>query len=464
MSRNTALLIAFLGIIALARCQSPTPPNPTPDPNFHCPGKEESLHPHPTDCHKFYECSNGDAYLFRCDGNLYFDPSTGMCDWPENVDCKASPTSRMKRPLELSECLGKGNYSCTDNGAWPHEELCEYYYDCWEGAATLCRCIDGYLFDLEWRGCNYPEMVDCGDRINPGTAPTPAPKTTTTAGTGPTQPSDDFVCPKDEGLFPNPKDCSTYYQCNEGYPFLEDCPPDLVFNPRTLYCDYLENVPECNGNPATTTTTPKTSPPTGTPGPTPPGDDFVCPKDEGLFPNPKDCSTYYQCNAGHAFLEDCPPDLVFNPRTENCDYLENVPECNGNPVTTTTTPKPNPPTGSPDPTTELPTSSPPVTGQPPTTAPPGEFTCPGKDGLYPNPADCFTYYVCVAGDSVLIACPDGRASFSGWCSLDYNFARVDFTKTSFLAKAWGLAVHHSTNMIYVAYRENDQITMLDNGL
>ncbi|CAG7716047.1 unnamed protein product [Allacma fusca] len=243
MSRNTALLIAFLGIIALARCQSPTPPNPTPDPNFHCPGKEESLHPHPTDCNKFYECSNGDAYLLHCDG-------------------------------------------------------------------------------------------------------------------------------------------------------------DLVFNPRIEMCDYLENVPECNGNPATTTTTPKPNPPTGTPGPTPPSDDFVCPKDEGLFPNPKDCSTYYQCNAGHAFLEDCPPDLVFNPRTENCDYLENVPECNGNPATTTTR-KPNPPS---DPTT---------------VSPPEEFTCPGKDGLYPNPADCFTYYVCVAGDSVLIACPDGLAFNPKTLSCDY---------------------------------------------
>ncbi|CAG7822498.1 unnamed protein product, partial [Allacma fusca] len=130
---------------------------------------------------------------------------------------KTHDKTPLKTPLKhipLQECLGKGNFSCTDNGAYPHEELCEYYYDCWEGQATLCRCTDELLFDLVYDGCNYPEQVDCGDRVRPGTGPTPPPKASTQPGTGPTQPGGDFVCPKDEGLFPNPKDCSTYYQCN----------------------------------------------------------------------------------------------------------------------------------------------------------------------------------------------------------------------------------------------------------
>ncbi|CAG7718305.1 unnamed protein product [Allacma fusca] len=243
-----------------------------------------------------------------------------------------------KKHIQDQECLGKGNYSCTDNGAYPHEELCEYYYLCWEGQSTLCRCTDELLYDLEYDGCNYPELVECGDRVRPGTGPTPPPKKTTLPGTGPTQPGDDFVCPKDEGLFPNPKDCSTYYQCNGGYAFLEECPPTLVFNPRTLNCDYLENVPECNGSlPPSTTKKPGPSteipdPPSEIPTEEPPATtdppgEFVCSGKDGLYPNPKDCFTYYVCAAGDAVLIPCPDGLAFNPKTYTCDYPDQVPGC-----------------------------------------------------------------------------------------------------------------------------------------
>ncbi|CAG7734282.1 unnamed protein product [Allacma fusca] len=46
-------------------------------------------------------------------------------------------------------------------------------------------------------------------------------------------------------------------------------------------------------------------------------------------------------------------------------------------------------------------------------------------------------------------------------TLDYNFARLGFTKTAFFAKAWGLAVHRSTNTIYIADRDNHFITIVD---
>jgi len=72
---------------------------------------------------------------------------------------------------------------------------------------------------------------------------------------------------------------------------------------------------------------------------------FAC-KDEGFFPNPKDCKKYFWCldsgpaNLGlvaHAFT--CPSGLVFNQQTEGCDYAEKV-GCRRGVARTTATPTP----------------------------------------------------------------------------------------------------------------------------
>lgn len=83
---------------------------------------------------------------------------------------------------------------------------------------------------------------------------------------------------------------------------------------------------------------------------------FTC-KDEGFFPNPKDCRTYFWCldsgpaNLGivaHSFT--CPSGLLFNTATEGCDYPDKVACKNKKPAkqsaaststTTTTTMRPS---------------------------------------------------------------------------------------------------------------------------
>ncbi|XP_043794120.1 proline-rich receptor-like protein kinase PERK9 [Apis laboriosa] len=50
------------------------------------------------------------------------------------------------------------------------------------------------------------------------------------------------TCPEENGedvvLLPNPDDCSTFYECNEGKPFLMECSPGLEYNPELRVCDY----------------------------------------------------------------------------------------------------------------------------------------------------------------------------------------------------------------------------------
>jgi len=251
---NTKFVVLFLGVLGLAAGQTENPITPTPDPSFKCP-TEEGFYSHPKDCAAFYECSGFNAWLLRCDGELLWNQAIEMCDWPQNVNCNSSAQAAavVRKQPKGQEIIGPGDYNCTENGAFPHEELCEYYYDCWEGYASLGRCTEGYLFDLTYMGCNYPNSVDCGDRIrpngttNPTTTSTTTKRTTTTRlpGTGSTEPGGEFVCPDEFGLYPNPVDCYTFYQCAEYVAFLNECPAPLVFNPELSICDHKVNVPSC---------------------------------------------------------------------------------------------------------------------------------------------------------------------------------------------------------------------------
>lgn len=59
---------------------------------------------------------------------------------------------------------------------------------------------------------------------------TPNKNMTTTIFTPPVE----FVCPSDNGLYPNPEDCKTFYQCTGGKPYLKVrfSPENLSFDPQ----------------------------------------------------------------------------------------------------------------------------------------------------------------------------------------------------------------------------------------
>ncbi|EFX82205.1 hypothetical protein DAPPUDRAFT_316840 [Daphnia pulex] len=51
----------------------------------------------------------------------------------------------------------------------------------------------------------------------------------------------------DDYIFPNPEDCTTFYLCSNGTPYLYNCPSGLVYNDAIIQCDYPYNVsPPCN--------------------------------------------------------------------------------------------------------------------------------------------------------------------------------------------------------------------------
>lgn len=45
-----------------------------------------------------------------------------------------------------------------------------------------------------------------------------------------------------------------------------------------------------------------------------------CPKMDGIFPNSANCSTFYFCVDGTAYLQECPQGLVFDENNVKCDF------------------------------------------------------------------------------------------------------------------------------------------------
>lgn len=240
------LAIGFLA--STCGAQQTWPTEPTPSSEFECPNRDEGFYRHPTDCGAYYHCTNGYAWYMECSPGLYFNPETNLCDWPWNVDCENEATTEEAEVRDFSETQ---DFECDPevNGAFPHEEDCQKYYDCWNGTATLLSCSDLMLFDLKYAGCNFAQDVDCGNRTRPGGVPTqkPPPEPTTPAGPVPTE-EPGFECPKPEGLFEDPEDCASFYQCYGEISWHQRCSPNLYFVEAAQSCDYLENV-DCGDRP-----------------------------------------------------------------------------------------------------------------------------------------------------------------------------------------------------------------------
>lgn len=127
-----------------------------------------------------------------------------------------------------------------------------------------------------------------------------------------------FKCP-DDGLFSDPEDCHMYYKCQNSFSWLMSC-GELVFYPSEQTCDWNRGDICQKARQLGFGTQPQ-------PNPTPSGW-FKCPKPNGSFRDPYDCSVYFVCEDNIAWQQHCPANLVFNPAKDLCDYAIDVqPPC-----------------------------------------------------------------------------------------------------------------------------------------
>lgn len=99
-------------------------------------------------------------------------------------------------------------------------------------------------------------------------------------------------------LFPDPENCAYFYHCLFRRPVQEPCPVGMLFDPIAQSCNYKEFV-SCYS-------------------------DIDCPKKEGLFPHPHDCSKYVNCFDFRPYIQSCPYGLWFDETTSGCQTASTV--------------------------------------------------------------------------------------------------------------------------------------------
>ncbi|KAF2884429.1 hypothetical protein ILUMI_21753 [Ignelater luminosus] len=320
-------------------------------------GQEDDIRlPHKSDCSKFYKCSHGVQYEMDCPHGLHFNPQTKQCDWPYNVNCTTGENEEEKSDSREDNTCPSVEEDPPEDILFPHETDCSKFYKCNLGKKVEMDCPHGLHFNPKTNQCDWPENVNCSSGSNGNNKEN---ENNTENGNNEENGNnkengnggEENKCPsveedpEEDILFPHETDCSKFYKCSLGKKVEMDCPNGLHFNPKLNLCDWPANVDcssESNGNNKENENNTENgnneengnNKENGNG-----GEENKCPsveedpEEDILFPHETDCSKFYKCSRGHKVEMDCFPGLHFNPKTNQCDWPENVncsSESNGN--------------------------------------------------------------------------------------------------------------------------------------
>ena len=310
-----------------------------------CPPQEHdavTFVPHPFDCSKFFMCHGDIPILMSCPGNLQFDPSLNVCNWPSAVGCENSTPY----PITTTTVATTSTTSPTIKSTT---------------TVPTTFPTTAPTTTLTTAPTTVPTTVST---TTPTTAPTTAPATTpTTAPTTPamtsttTEPTTPTTTPATtsrtsttEATTPTstPASTTTTITTAETTTHTISDSTTLPTNPTTMHSTSQDTITTTTQNLDTTTS-----------------DDFnttdiyfdheeeamfeiSCPPSEdGLpvyIPHPYDCNKYFQCVFDIAIEMSCPPYLQFDSNLNVCNFPDivgcvNTPEPTTSTETITTTPE-----------------------------------------------------------------------------------------------------------------------------
>ncbi|KAG5885067.1 hypothetical protein JTB14_036636 [Gonioctena quinquepunctata] len=296
--------------------------------------------PHEEDCSKYWQCSNGKAYLQNCPNDTHFNSILNIC-LQSGIECPA---------VDGEELV---------YGALPD---CTTFCQCSNGAPHLHYCADATHFNPVLNVCDYPENAGCfgengnnsnggndDDESNDSNGDERNESDTGERGNATTGIQicleSGIECPAVEGEKPVNgalPDCTKFCQCSNGKPYLLQCADTTHFNPVLGVCDYPENVgcigenenntydgnesnESNNGNGTGSTNDGAGNTANGTQICLQSG--IECPAVDGeqlVYGALPDCTKFCQCSNGKPYMYNCADTTHFNPALNVCDYPENA--------------------------------------------------------------------------------------------------------------------------------------------
>ncbi|XP_060521021.1 mucin-2-like isoform X2 [Cylas formicarius] len=356
--------IVFLSVVSSGYSNADQPPCPQVD-------GPDSIYFPDADCTKFWQCSNGVAYSKNCSGDLHFNPVLNVCDWPASAGCTGkgwapSTTTPTSTTTKITTTTTSAPTTTTEVTTTSTTTTPKPTTTTTSTTTTPKSTITSTLPPTTTTKSTTTSIITTS--TIPASTTTPSP-TNSDEGS--------VVCPPIDGEYPvyiPDEDCTKFWQCSNGKPYLHPCPDELHFNPTLNVCDHPQDA-GCLGNNENVTTQPQettrqqneTNPstttsnsgveinstqddssviPSSTIKPGSSSAEAECPPVDGEYPTyipDEDCSKFWQCSNGKPYLHACPDDLHFNPTLNVCDRPEDA-GCSEQNVYTTTSPPKNEPT------------------------------------------------------------------------------------------------------------------------
>ncbi|XP_059162205.1 collagen alpha-6(VI) chain-like isoform X2 [Physella acuta] len=187
---------------------------------------------------------------------------------------------------------------CVDNdwadGYYSLPYTCEKYVICKDNKTTIVTCDSGLIYDAQHKSCVQPSPVAWCNISDVS-----------------------YVCKYNvwgDGLFAHPYDCNLYLNCSSQDTTIENCPTFQSFDPQLKKCGSHVTSTTCHDwqkiDPSKVCTT------------------FNL-HENGVYPDPNECSRFITCAAGSSYVYECPDGLRFDTVQRVCEIQSNV-DCTKN--------------------------------------------------------------------------------------------------------------------------------------
>merc|ERR1711892_1487116 len=218
-------------------------------------------YPDPDACSYFYQCNGGCFTHQQCEDDYRYDLVFSWCTYPFDVDCGDRPcnddghcyTTTQKTTTEdcghVMDCEAQGA------GFWADPYNCRKYWQCVpHGMSTHHMCPDDQYYDMTYDGCNWKELVQCGERpvcderdnncVTPPTnPPTDSPTVSPDCGN-----HTSFCENSADGYFSDPYNCRKYWYCHNKEGDHHKCPSEQLFDIVWNGCNF-PNLVDCGDRP-----------------------------------------------------------------------------------------------------------------------------------------------------------------------------------------------------------------------
>jgi hypothetical protein len=148
---------------------NPNPPTYTtgstssngPGPTCPYPSDDLVYFPYEGDCTKYWECYQGNSYLYTCPEGLWWHEEISQCDYPGDFcDNDATTQTGPTTPTTSGTTPSGDEPDCTGTGAdpifYPYPSDCTKYYECANGDLYVEDCPEGLWWHVEANQCDYP--------------------------------------------------------------------------------------------------------------------------------------------------------------------------------------------------------------------------------------------------------------------------------------------------------------------